>query len=240
MPREAAGWDASADAWIKNVAQDLNRIYVLDPPMLAECGDVSGRRVIDIGCGEGRFCRMLAERDAIVSGLDPTASFIDLAKEKHPDGDYRVGFAESLPYPDEFFDVVVSYVVLLDVEDYVRAIGEMARVLKPGGRAVVSNLQAFCTTREVAWIKDEEGNNLYVAVDNYLEERADTIEWNGISITNYHRPLHAYLNAFIAKGFQLAKFLEPVPSEEAVRKEPRLADYYRVPYMHVMTWAKPG
>jgi ubiquinone/menaquinone biosynthesis C-methylase UbiE len=208
--------------------------------MLAECGDVNGLDVVDIGCGEGRFCRMLAERGAQVSGIDPTDSFVEMAKAKHSDGDYRIGFAETLPYPDQAFDLAISYLVLLDVEDYRAAIAEMVRVLKPGGKAVVANIQAFVTSRVDPWIVDESGKRLYLAVDNYFEERADIIEWNDISIINYHRPLSAYMDAFIDQGLRLARFLEPVASEESVKEFPGLADYFRVPYMYVMTWQKPA
>ncbi len=239
MP-EAAGWDASADAWIETVEHDLNRVCVLDQPMLEQCGTVAGRRVLDIGCGEGRFARMLAERGAEVSGIDPTAAFIEVAKAKHPEGDYRVGVAEDLPYPDASFDLLISYVALVDIPDFRTAISEMARVLRPGGRAVVSNLQSFATARLDPWIEDAQGNRLYFSLDNYMEERADDVAWKGISITNFHRPLSAYLESFLANGFILKRFIEPLPSDEAIRKFPRLADYYRVPWMHLTTWEKPG
>lgn len=235
----AAGWDASAQAWIKNVEVDATRLYVLDAPMLAECGDVDGKPVLDAGCGEGRFSRMLTERGAVVSGIDPTVDFIDLAKQKHPGGDYRVGFAENLPYDSESFDLVISYLVILDVDDYLGAISEMARVLKPGGRIVLANLQSFATTRVDPWVEDESGNRLHLAVDNYSEERGDAVAWNGISIINYHRPLSSYLNAFINQGLVLTRFLEPLPSAEAVEKIPRLSEYLRIPFMLVMTWSKP-
>lgn len=240
MISEAAGWDASAQAWIKSVEVDATRLYVLDAPMLAECGVVEGKLVLDAGCGEGRFSRMLAGRGAVVFGIDPTSDFIELAKQRHPAGDYRVGVAERLPFPDESFDLVISYLVILDVEDYLGAISEMVRVLKPGGKIVLANLQSFATTRVDPWVEDAAGNRLHVAVDNYSEERGDAVAWNGISIVNYHRPLSSYINAFIDQGLVLSRFLEPLPSKESIQKVPRLSEYLRIPFMLVMSWHKPA
>lgn len=206
--------------------------------MLSECGDVDGLTVLDAGCGEGRFCRMLAERGARVTGIDITSALIEEARLRHPAGQYAVGNVENLPYEDDEFDIVVSYVVLLDVQDFRAAIREMARVLKHGGRAIVSNLQSFATTRDRPWIRDAEGNKLYFSMDNYNEEVGTAVEWEGISIFNYHRPLHSYMNAFLECGLQLEKFLEPLPSVQAVEAEPALADYLRVPFMNLMTWRK--
>ena len=68
-----SGWNESAQAYIAfQDAGDRNRTLLLDPVMLDLCGDVHGRSAVDIGCGEGRFSRMLSERGASVVGIDVT------------------------------------------------------------------------------------------------------------------------------------------------------------------------
>ncbi len=238
--QQAAGWDASADAWIACVQGDNNRRLVLDGPMIAQCGGVAGKRTLDVGCGEGRFCRMLAELGARTIGIDPTKRLIDRARELHPEGEYWMGSGEALPFQHDNFDLVVSYLVLIDIDDYQAAIREMARVVRPGGKVVVANLQSFATTRERPWVFGENGERLHFAVDNYNEDRAQAVGWCGVSIINHHRPLHRYLNAFLDSGLMLRRFLEPIPTEEGLKEAPDYADYLRIPLMNVMTWEKPA
>ena len=74
-------WDTLAESWISEMSNggDPHREGLLDEWMLNTVGDVSGVRVIDLGCGEGRFCRMLAERGAKAIGVDLCEPFIEFA-----------------------------------------------------------------------------------------------------------------------------------------------------------------
>ncbi|MEJ6608294.1 MAG: methyltransferase domain-containing protein [Paracoccaceae bacterium] len=71
-------WDASAEAWIESLKAggDFSRVAVLDRPMLAAVRASAAQRVLDVGCGEGRFCRMMAEIVPQVVGLDPTVRLL--------------------------------------------------------------------------------------------------------------------------------------------------------------------
>lgn len=235
------GWDASASNWILNIDRgDRNREMLLDPAMLELAGDVSGLRILDVGCGEGRFCRIMSRRGAAVVGLEPTAGLLKAARERDPSGEYVDGRAESLPFDDESFDVVIAYLVLIDVLDYRTAIQEMARVVRPEGRLVVANINPFASTRATAWYRTESGQKLHVAVEDYYDEKVLDLEWSGIRIVNYHRPLESYMSAFLESGLLLRAYHEPRPTFEAVEAYPDMIDEYRVPLFHTMLWQKPG
>lgn len=206
--------------------------------MLACSGDISGLAVLDIGCGEGRFGRMLAERGAVVTGLDPCAPLIAAAQDRSPTSLYTVGGAENLPFRDRVFDAAIMYLVLIDVFDFRKAIREAHRVLREGGRLVVANIISFRSACELGWIKDDNGERLYVAVNNYFEEKANHAAWCGISVTNYHRPAQAYFQAFIDAGFRLAAYHEPAPSAELAAEQPGFAAENRVPYFDVHVWVR--
>ncbi len=234
----AAGWEHSASAWIAFQDEgDRSRTMQLDPVMLAQCGDVRGLRTLDLGCGEGRFSRMLAERGACATGIDLTRELLATAAQRRNGEDgYVLGDAEPLPFASASFDLVVSYVTLVDIVDYRAAIAECARVLRCGGRLAVANL-GFVTASQ-GWLRDDEGRRLYHRVDRYAETWSQVYEWAGIRITNWHRPLSAYMAAYLEAGLELRAFLEPVPEDQSLRDDPWFEDWFRVPLFTVMNWQR--
>lgn len=217
---------------------DFGRRYVLDPVMFARATPVTPTFALDVGCGEGRFTRMLAGAGFPVVGLDATAALIAHAASRDPAGTYVHGAGERLPFVDGSFDLVVSYLALIDMPDLELAVTELARVLRPGGTLLVANLTSFNTAAVGGgWVTDRAGRRLHFALDNYLKPRADWVAWRGIRVVNHHRPLRDYMQAFLRNGLVLTHFDEPEPRADA--PERRAASYRRVPWFLVMEWMKP-
>lgn len=190
---------------------------------------------LDLGCGEGRFCRMLQSRGIATVGIDPTKALVDRAKELDPNGDYRVGSAETLDVRPESFDLVVSYLSLIDIPDLAQATKRIAQALRAGGTLLIANLTSFNTAgMPDGWITDGLGQKRF-CIDHYLEERAVWVAWHGIRIRNWHRPLSTYMTTFLSNGFELRHFSEPVPVGGDAARASR---YRRVPYFHIMEWQK--
>lgn len=236
----SAGWEQSAQAWIASMGErgDWGREHVLDPVML---GRVQGRgfqRALDVGCGEGRFCRLLQAAGIAATGIDPTRDLLQQAIKRDPSGSYRLARAEALPFAAASFDLVVSYLTLIDIADFRAALGEMSRVLRPGGTLLIANLTSFTSACAAqGWIRDLDGRRIHYPVDRYLEEFSDWVEWAGIRIENWHRPLGAYMAALLSNGLELTFFAEPEPvSGEPSRQE----TYRRAPWFLVMEWRRPG
>lgn len=237
------GWETSAGAWIADQGErgDFGRRYVLDPVMLPRALAAGPSLALDVGCGEGRFCRLLAEHDVACVGLDLTAALLAEARARHGEGRYVRGAAERLPFGDHAFDLVVSYLSLIDIPDVRAAIPEMARVLRPGGTLLIANLASYNTANshpELDWIKDASGRRQHFPIDRYLEERAMWVAWRGIRIVNHHRPLSRYMRLLLDAGLTLTWFDEPRASAEA--SPSRAQAYDRMPWFMAMEWRKPA
>ncbi|MDG4839755.1 methyltransferase domain-containing protein [Micromonospora sp. WMMD967] len=100
-------------------------------------GDLTGRTVIDMGCGSGRAVAELAERGAHAVGVDVDPEMIAVARERWPAGEFRVGDATELPLPTGSATYYRADKVLHVLDDPERAVAEARRVLTPGGRAVL-------------------------------------------------------------------------------------------------------
>lgn len=238
------GWDESAAAWIADMGEhgDFGRQYVLDPVMLPLALAPRPRTALDVGCGEGRFCRLLAAHGVAVTGLDPARALIGQARRRDGRGSYLVGDAAALPFADASFDLVVSCLSLVDIPEAAPAIAGMARVLRPGGRLLVANSNGFNTAGDgrddLGWARNADGSKAHFRIDGYLDERSQWIEWRGIRVRNHHRPLGAYMKLLLAEGLVLTHFDEPRPVAGAPRQ--RAADYVRAPWYLVMEWARPA
>ena len=230
-------WDTSAEAWIRHLGPDgdRGRKHVLDPAINRWLDQNAFSRALDVGCGEGRFCRMLQERKIETVGIDPTERLIEQARALNPDGLYELGNAENLPFKDQSFDLVVTYLSLIDIADFRTAILEMVRVLQPGGTVLAANLASHNSAGDGrGWKRDGFGRYKYFKFDNYLEERANKVSFAGVHIENWHRPLSAYMQTYLKAGLQLEHFDEPpaISGQDIER-------YNRAPWFNLMVWRKP-
>lgn len=111
-------------------------------PKVADAAGIRpGERVLDVACGTGVLAREAASRagsTGYVAGLDPIPGMLEVARQRAPGVDWRDGVAESLPFADDSFDVVVSQFGLMFFTDRHQALREMLRVLAPGGRLAVA------------------------------------------------------------------------------------------------------
>lgn len=93
----------------------------------------AGTALLDIGCGSGYASRMAAALGATVTGIDITPELIEIARERVPAGDFRVGGMDALPFENNSFDAAVAFNAFQFADDPARAVQEAARVVKDGG-----------------------------------------------------------------------------------------------------------
>lgn len=146
---QGALWGTRPGDW---AAQELRHHTIYDRtwPLV----DVrAGGAVLDAGCGAGTFCRFASELGFQLTGIDAAESLIELARELVPDGDFRVGDLQFLPFADDQFDCVTAFNSVQFAADPGAALAELKRVAKPDapvvivvwGRAAHSELTAIVT-----------------------------------------------------------------------------------------------
>jgi ubiquinone/menaquinone biosynthesis C-methylase UbiE len=131
-------------------AQNYQRYFVptiggpVADDLIAAAGLKPGERVLDVACGTGVIARLAAEKvgpDGSVTGLDVNPGMIAVARAATPEGlaiDWHEASAESMPLPDESFDVVFCQMGLQFMSNKLAALSEMRRVLVAGGRALIN------------------------------------------------------------------------------------------------------
>jgi SAM-dependent methyltransferase len=131
---QGALWGTAPRDWAE-VCEALTRpLYVAT---VAALRPLSGLASLDVGCGTGLALRLAADDGATVTGLDASAPMLDVARERLPEADLRVGDIQELPFDDSTFDVVTAFNVVQYAADPTSAAGELARVVRPGGRVAI-------------------------------------------------------------------------------------------------------
>jgi len=202
-------WDGQAEEWTRfardpagdraNLAFNIPAFLELVPP--------AGRRTLDLGCGEGRVGRMLAERGHSVVGVDVSPGMVAAASETI---EAVVADAAALPFADRAFDLVIAFMSLMDMDDMEGSVREAARVLQPGGRlclAVVHPLSA------VGAFASKEPESPFVLREPYFDvHREDTIvERDGFRVrfAAVTHTLEGYARALESAGLAIEALREP-------------------------------
>ncbi len=209
---------ALAESYARVSASNLANAAYERPAVQAVLGDVHGLDVLDAGCAAGEHAAWLAEHGARVTAIDASEAMLRLARARAAAARVlRADLDEPLPLANAAFDVVLSSLTLHYLADWSRPLREFARVLRAGGRLVVSTHHPLMTAYDVPD---------YFAVA-LVEE-----EWTGfaerpVPIRFYHRPLERIVGDVIAAGFTLSRVHEPRPVPGSEAREPALAQRFR-------------
>jgi ubiquinone/menaquinone biosynthesis C-methylase UbiE len=216
---KADHYDSFAESYSTENESSLLNAYYERPAMIDLAGDVNGRRVLDAGCGSGPLSAALRAKGAIVTGFDSSPAMVELARQRlGEDADLHVAdLGQLLPFADGAFDDVVVSLVLHYLRDWTAPLAELRRVLKPGGRLILS------VNHPIVYKLMDPGAD-YFAIMQYSDE----FTFNGQSavLTFWHRPLHAMTDAFTEAGFRISVISEPPASPDTPREllPPHLGD----------------
>jgi 2-polyprenyl-3-methyl-5-hydroxy-6-metoxy-1,4-benzoquinol methylase len=175
--------------------------------------DLSGQRVVDLGCGLGDLSRLMAEQGATVTGVDLSANMLGHASNEETERPlgirYLVGDVTSVDWWDgDSFDGAACSMALMDIDDLDAAMAAVAGVLEPGGWFSFSLLHPCFPglrkgeSRQLSSWPPDRG----YAAEGWWSTHGDGVR--GLVGAN-HRMLSTYLNAALRAGFTLAEFGEP-------------------------------
>ena len=209
-------YEILAEAYAAAVDTKPHNAYYERPATLSLMPEVKGKRVLDAGCGPGVYSEWLIERGAKVVAIDASPKMVELAKRKlgsmtdirQADLSKPLNFLDSLS-----FDIVVCPLVLEYIEDWHSIFAEFYRVLRPQGHIVFSVTHPFFDYN-------------YFKSSNYFETELVGGEWRGfesvrVFMPSFRRSLSATLNPLVEAGFYLERILEPKPTDEFKKADPK-------------------
>ena len=155
--------------------------------ILAMLGELPGRCMLDVGCGDGTLAHAAASRGALVTGIDPDPAMLAVARSRTRDAEIEASFlegrVEQLPFPDASFDVVAAITVLCFVPDAAGAVRELARVLRPGGRLVIGELGRYSSWAALRRVRGWFGSPTWKAARfRSAPELRDLVEQAGLAV----------------------------------------------------------
>jgi SAM-dependent methyltransferase len=188
--------------------------------------NLHGKRVLDLGCGFGWFCRWAREQGAAeVLGIDVSEKMLARASETTADPAirYASGDMETLTLPQDSYDLVYSSLAFHYIADLARLFGEIHASLVPGSAFVFSVEHPLFTAPSRPGWTEIDGRKTW-PLDSYLKEGPRHTDWLAKDVLKYHRTLGTYMNALIAAGFSLRHIEEWGPADAQIAINPALAE----------------
>lgn len=235
-------WGGVADWYNKHLEKgdDTYHTKVVFPNMLRILGDVSGKKILDMACGQGIFAERLRDKGAFVTGVDLGKELIAIAEEKSKSVQekgthkvvYHVASADDLyMLKDASFDIVVCILALQNIEDIQKTISEAKRVLTQHGKFIfVLNHPSFRNPKQTYWGYNEAENIQYRRVDEYMSEshvRIDMTPGSDVDkkfTVSFHRPLQVYVKALSKNNLMITRLEEWVSHRESERGPKKKAE----------------
>jgi len=216
MQASLSQWDNAANWYDQNMGDmgDTLNSIIIRPLMLDMLGDLTGKVLLDAGCGSGYLTAELANNAKRVTGTDFSANFISICKQKYRERSNLDFIKQDVTSPFQFNDASFNTVTCKMVLQYVRDISifatETMRLLKDQGELVIVVDHPFRAAYFNAQSEDGSASNLFSN-----EPRTKIGLWGKTELTWYARTTSDYIQLFINAGFRLVEIREPLEQVNA-------------------------
>jgi SAM-dependent methyltransferase len=242
-------WDNAVPDYLNT--SDPVSIDIIFPAFNRSMGDLAGKVVLDYGCGDGRYARMVAAMGAgQVIGVDRSRMMITTAMAIDPDSNvqyYELPDNTLTPLSDRSVDIVVANMVFMmapSKADLAQSFAEIHRVLRTGGRFIYSITHpAFIDKEAYDCRREFEGDGFHYLKEGYRYRfilKGDQGEDIDGGFYDYHYTLTTYLQTTIDTGFTLLSFEEMHYPGEFHKKYTIPEDFQRYPHSIILVWRKGG
>ena len=219
-------WNAMGDEWFELAQTGEARNCFIMPNMLKFMGDVAGKRILDLGCGEGGYSRELTKRGAQLVSVDCSKRAIEIAsslaeKEGLSIEHFVRNSNDLFDIEPEQFDIVLCSMMLMDCEDFEGTLREA-----PNGGLFASVLHpCFDGNHDIGIGRQGEEIERQVVVKNYFEPKEwEAPLWKGtVPVIWRHRTMEEYVKAFIKAGLMIFDLNEPRATDEQAQISVALA-----------------
>ncbi|MFW9789121.1 MAG: methyltransferase domain-containing protein [Candidatus Thorarchaeota archaeon] len=239
-----ASWDEVAEDYHKTVGDtgDSYHRNFVNPVIFAILGDLKGKTVLDLACGQGYLSRILAKKGAQVIGVDLSQKMLEIAQESEKSESLGIKYIHCSSgamseIPDASTDCIVSTFGFHDIEEIDATIQECSRVLKGGGKLVFAIPHPFSYAKRT---EDDEG--YFLKMRQYMSVREiPHPKYKDTRVMAYHRPLTYYFERLFSVGLQMFAFREVIADlyrGQPIKDEKLLAYREEIPGFLVVGFVK--
>lgn len=186
------GLDDAYASWAGVYDSEPNGLIEVEEPLVHALIEHAPRgRALDAACGTGRHTAALVQSGYASIGVDQSPAMLAVAREKVPSGEYRVGTLERLPLDGDSVDLAVCAVALCHLPDMTKAVGELARVVRPGGRVIISDIHPMVALLQRKLIVEFTPNRLgFMSYHVHLPSRfLEVFATCGLRVRSCQEPL---------------------------------------------------
>ncbi len=207
--KNSAVWQNNPDEI--NLRSDL----LVSKRVIELLGDITSKKILDIGCGNGKVSRLLSKKGAVVTGVDKIADQIKIAQNLNPELDihyfiHDITRIDQLNLPNDF-DIVISLMTFLylDELEFIEAAQQIRKRLKPGGRFIYGNINP----------DRFQPNNEKI---EKLEAELPTMNSDIFKTSFYKHPYSFVISTFMNAGFKIHTEIKPEETEDELKLYPAL------------------